>query len=109
MNGVLKHWCLIASAMLIVLPPVVEAVEPVPTVMTVGEMCGGCVKKITARLTQMPEVADVMCDLAAKSVTVTPKAGGVSARALWEAMDEIGKTPVKLVDATSEYTEKPQY
>jgi len=108
MNFVLKQLSLIAVAMLIVLPPVVEAAEPAPTVMTVSEMCGGCVKKISARLAQMPEVADVTCDVAAKSVTVTLKAGGVSARTLWEAMDEIGKTPVKLVDGSGTYTEKPQ-
>lgn len=87
--------------------PVVAA-ESNATVMKVGEMCGGCVKKITARLTQLPEVAGVTCDIAKKSVTVSAKEGVVSARALWEAMDEIGKTPKQLVDATGTYTSKPQ-
>ncbi|MBN8624743.1 MAG: cation transporter [Planctomycetes bacterium] len=76
--------------------------------MDVGEMCGGCVKKITARLSQMPEVAAVKCDIARKTVTVTPKSDGISSRVLWDAMNEIGKTPKKLVDATGTYTAQPQ-
>ncbi len=85
-----------------------SAAESTATVMDVGEMCGGCVKKITARLSQMPEVASMNCDIAKKTVTVTPKSAGISARALWDAMDEIGKTPKKLVDATGTYTQQPQ-
>ncbi|MBN8624851.1 MAG: heavy-metal-associated domain-containing protein [Planctomycetes bacterium] len=83
------------------------AAERNVTVMNVGEMCSGCVKKITARLTQLPEVAGVKCDIAKKTVAVTPKSGTLSARALWEAMDEIGKSPKRLVDATGTYTAKP--
>lgn len=88
--------------------PVVAAEPPSPVVMSVGEMCGGCVKKITARLSKMPEIATIQCSVAKKSVTVTPKAGGVSSKALWEAMVEIGKTPTKLVDASGAYTSAPQ-
>lgn len=84
------------------------AEEPAPIVMNVGEMCGGCVKKITARLSKMPEVATIQCRIPKKSVTVTPKAGGVSSKALWEAMVEIGKTPTKLVDASGTHTSPPQ-
>lgn len=84
------------------------AAEPASVVMNVGEMCGGCVKKITARLSKMPEVATIQCSIPKKSVTVTPKAGGVSSKALWEAMAEIGKTPTKLVDASGTHTSPPQ-
>lgn len=86
----------------------VLAAEPSPVVMNVGEMCGGCVKKITARLSKMPEIATIQCSIPKKSVTVTPRAGGVSSKALWEAMVEIGKTPTKLVDASGTHTSAPQ-
>jgi len=85
-----------------------SAAESVRTVITVAEMCGGCVKKISARLTELSNVADVKCDVATKTVTVTPKSAGISARVLWEAMDEIGKEPKQLVDATGTHTTKPQ-
>ena len=82
---------------------------PKATVMTVGEMCGGCVKKITTRLEKMPGVATIECDIAKKSVTVTPAAGkDVTALALWDAMAEIGKTPKKMVGPTGTFTERPK-
>lgn len=84
-----------------------EAAPPHETVVTFGEMCGGCVKRIEARLTKMPEIAGVKCDVAAKSATVTPAASGVSARVLWEALEEIGKTPVKMVGPSGTFTTKP--
>jgi periplasmic mercuric ion binding protein len=84
-----------------------EAAPPQDTVVTFGEMCGGCVKRINARLTTMPEIADVKCDVATKSATVTPGASGVSPRILWEALEEIGKKPVKMVGPTGTFTTKP--
>lgn len=78
------------------------------TVMTVGEMCGGCVKKITARLKQMPNLVEVKCDIAKKTVTVVPGDGGPSPRALWDAMEEIGKRPIRMVTASGTFTEKPK-
>lgn len=99
---------LLATAILLSSPSSAVAAEPATVVMNVGEMCGGCVKKITARLSKMPEVATIQCSIPKKSVTVVPKAGGVSSKAIWEAMAEIGKTPTKLVDATGTYTQKPQ-
>ena len=83
------------------------APPPQDTVVTFGEMCGGCVKRINARLTTMPEIAGVKCDVATKSATVTPGTSGVSPRVLWEALEEIGKTPVKLVGPTGTFTTKP--
>ena len=79
------------------------------TVMTVGEMCSGCVKKITARLEKMPDVAKIECDIAKKTVTVTPAAGkDVTALALWDAMAEIGKTPRKMTGPSGTFTERPK-
>lgn len=74
--------------------------------ITVGEMCGGCVKKIIAKLKPMSGIVDVTCDLAQKTVTVTPAAAGISPRALWD-MEQIGKTPVKLVTPSGTFAQKP--
>lgn len=84
------------------------AEKPAVMVVTVGEMCGGCVKKITAKLQPLPEVADVKCNIAAKTVAVTPSAQGLSPRKLWEAMAAVGKTPKKLVTPEGTFTEKPR-
>ncbi|AMV20195.1 heavy-metal-associated domain-containing protein [Planctomyces sp. SH-PL14] len=78
------------------------------TVVTVAEMCGGCVKKINQRLDGFPGIATVSCDIKTKTVTITPQANAtVSSRALWEAMDEIGKTPTKMVSPQGVFTAKP--
>ena len=84
-----------------------QAAAPADTVVNVGEMCGGCVKKITAKLEKMPQVVSFQCDIAKKTVTVTPAATGMSPRALWEALESIGKTPVKMVSPAGTFTAKP--
>jgi copper chaperone CopZ len=79
------------------------------TVMTVSEMCGGCVKKITARLEKMDGLASISCDIKTKTVTVTPKAGvSLSAKTLWTEMEAIGKTPKKLIGPSGTFISKPQ-
>lgn len=88
-----------------------QAVEPSPsakTEMVVGEMCGGCVKKITARLKQMPEIATIQCDIKTSTVTVVPQANKtIAPRVLWDAMAQIGKTPKKLTGPTGTFTSQP--
>jgi copper chaperone CopZ len=79
------------------------------TVVTVREMCGGCVKQITARLNTFPGIAKVECNIKTKSVTITPKPDvSLSPKSLWEALDEIGKTPVKLSGPGGTFTSKPK-
>lgn len=79
------------------------------TVMTVGEMCGGCVKKIEKTLKPMKGVAGVHCDIKSKTVTILPKSkSALSAKTLWEAMESIGKTPTKLVGPSGTFAEKPK-
>ena len=74
-----------------------------------GEMCGGCVKRITAALEKMPDINDIKCDVKTKTVTVIPKKGKtLSPRALWEELEEIGKTPTKLVGPSGTFTSKPK-
>lgn len=83
--------------------------KPAATVMTVKEMCGGCVKKITKHLQPMEGIAAIQCDIKAKTVKVTPKGGHtLSPKGLWTAMDEIGKTPTKLVGPSGTFTSKPK-
>lgn len=79
------------------------------TVITCGEMCGGCAKKIEKKLKPMEGVAGVRFDLKAKTVTVVPKPKvNLSPKTLWVAMEEIGKTPRKLVSPSGTFTEKPK-
>ncbi|MGH7126971.1 MAG: heavy-metal-associated domain-containing protein [Planctomycetaceae bacterium] len=86
-----------------------EAAESTKTVITVGEMCGGCVKRITAKLEPMPGIADVRCDIETKRVFVTPeKDVALSPRGLWEAMESIGKTPKRLTGPSGTFTSKPK-
>lgn len=100
----------IALAMLICSGAVaLEATEkPAATTMTVTEMCGGCVKKITKHLQPLAGIASIECDIKTKTVKVTPKAGvTLSPKMLWTEMDEIGKTPTKLVGPSGTFTSKP--
>ncbi|NNJ24729.1 heavy-metal-associated domain-containing protein [Alienimonas chondri] len=79
------------------------------TTMLVGEMCGGCVKRIEATLTPMDGIAKVSCDIPGKSVTVWPRSSTkLSPKALWEAMGSIGKTPKRLSGPSGTFTEKPK-
>ena len=86
-----------------------EAAEtPAATVISVGEMCGGCVKKINAKFEGVEGIGSVRCDIASKTVTLMPASGyRLSPRGLWVMMDEIGKTPRKLVGPSGTFTEKP--
>lgn len=88
--------------------PVIAAEKDSAIVVTVGEMCGGCVKKITAKLQPMVEVAEVKCNLAAKTVTVTPSVEGLSPRLLWETLSSIGKTPKKMVTPEGTFSTIPK-
>ncbi|QDT17171.1 heavy-metal-associated domain-containing protein [Alienimonas californiensis] len=82
---------------------------PAATVITVGEMCGGCVKRIEATLNPVDGIAKVRCDIQKKTVTVWPDPQvKLSPKWLWEAMESIGKTPEKLVGPSGTFTEKPK-
>ena len=79
------------------------------TVITVGEMCGGCVKRIEAKLKPVDGIADVRCDIQKQTVTVLPDPKvKLSPKWLWEAMESIGKPPKKLVGPSGTFTKKPK-
>ncbi|MBB3206114.1 copper chaperone CopZ [Rhodopirellula rubra] len=78
--------------------------------MTVGEMCGGCVKKITKRFDDVDEVAKVDCSIEKKSVTLVPRDNvRLSPKGIWEIMEGIGKTPKKMVTPDGTFTSKPKF
>ncbi|APZ92734.1 cation transporter [Fuerstiella marisgermanici] len=96
---------------LLFLTPTASAVEKekVNTVVTVGEMCGGCVKRITKRFATEKEVAKVACSIEKKSVTLVPAKGvRLSPKRVWEILDSIGKTPKKMVSPDGTFTSKPK-
>ena len=88
----------------------VDAASPKkPTIITVGEMCGGCVKKITARFDKIEGIAGVRCDVEKQTVTVGPEKGyTLSPRGLWEVMQNLGKPPKKLAGPHGTFTSKPK-
>lgn len=66
--------------------------EQVNTVVTVGERCGGCVKKIAKRFDSEKAVAKVVCNIEKKTVTIVPAKGvRLSPKGVWEVMDSIEK------------------
>lgn len=105
--------CAAGIAVLLVIFTVASPAEatdaPPATVITVGEMCGGCVKMINAKFDNVKGIASVRCDIKAKTVTMTPASGyRLNSRVLWEMMDEIGKTPTKLAGPDGVFTSKPK-
>ena len=83
--------------------------EKTNTVMTVGEMCGGCVKKITKRFDGVEGIAKVECSIEKQSVTLIPKDRvRLSPKGIWEIMESIGKTPTKMVTPDGTFTSKPK-
>ncbi len=106
-----KSQIVIALALLLVLGATrsLEAAETRSTVITVSEMCGGCVKKIKAKLGEYSVIDDVQCNLQAQTVTVTPKPEkALSPRGMWEVMESIGKTPSRLAGPSGTFTSKPE-
>ncbi len=108
-----KQWLMTVGLLLVGLVAANTAAEPTAkgqnTVMVVGEMCGGCVTKITAKLKPMPEVGQITYDIPMKTVTLTPAAGKtLSPKTLWEAMETIGKTPKSLTGPSGTFESKPK-
>ena len=101
-----------AALLFALMPPSTSHAEEkrvVATTVTVGEMCGGCVKRITAHFDKVKEVAKIKCDTKTKTVMLYPaKDVRFSPRKLWETMESIGKKPKKLVGPDGTFTSKPK-
>lgn len=101
---------LLLLAVALIVPGMARAEEvPTLTVVTVDEMCGGCVKKINAHFEGAEGIASVQCDIPGKTVTFTPASGyNISPRGVWVSLEGIGKTPLKLVGPKGTFTAKPE-
>jgi copper chaperone CopZ len=107
-TGLSVGLALLTAAVLFVSPATAAEKEKTNTVMTVGEMCGGCVKKITKRFDGIEGIAKVQCSIEKKSVTLIPDKGvRLSPKGVWEIMESIGKTPTKMVTPDGTFTSKP--
>ena len=115
MSKLFRSACLVAGLMLLAVsifassPAQAADAAKSKVVMTVGEMCGGCVKKITKRFEGVEGVAKVQCNIEKQSVTLIPEQHvRLSPKGVWEIMESIGKTPTKMVTSDGTFTSKPK-
>lgn len=84
--------------------------NPPVTVITVEKLhCGGCAKRVEAKLKEIPGVASVKSDVKTKTLWVNPHPGKTpSPRGLWEAVEKANDRPTKLQGPSGTFTKKPQ-
>lgn len=71
--------------------------------------CAGCVKKMNAKVTAVPGVAEMRVDMKAKTIWAIHKQGMTpSPRALWEALEEADQKPTKMDAPAGSYASKPR-
>ena len=87
-----------------------QAQAPAYTAIVLDDIhCMGCAKKISAKVTAVPGVAEMRVDLKAKTVWAIHKQGATpSPKALWEAVESADHTPTKMQTPTGTHTSKPQ-
>ncbi len=108
-TGLVAGLMLVAVSIFASSPAQAAGVEKSNIVMTVGEMCGGCVKKITKRFDGVEGIAKVRCSLEKQSVTLIPEPNvRLLPKGVWELMESIGKTPKKMVTPDGPFTSKPK-
>jgi copper chaperone len=90
-------------------PVEVKSEDPGATVVYVdGMTCAGCAASVTKALREIDGVADASADPKQGLVTVVPKTGAsVSLKAVWEAVDHAGFTPIKIAGPNGVVTERP--
>lgn len=100
----------IASITLVLAASIVLAAEPPATTINLkGMQCAACASHVAESLQSIPGVAKAQADAAKAIAIVTPKANATpSPRALWEAVEKAGYTPVKLVAPSGTFTSKPK-
>lgn len=86
-----------------------SADPPVTTISVKGMQCAACASHVSEHLQAIPGVAKAQAD-AAKAVAVITAKGNAnpSPRALWEAVEKAGYTPVKIVGPGGTFTSKPK-
>jgi copper chaperone CopZ len=87
-----------------------HAAEPAATTISIkGMQCAGCAGHVAESLQAIPGVAKAHADATKATAVVTAKSKmSPSPRALWEAVEKAGYTPVKLVSPAGTFTSKPQ-
>ncbi|MFN3159039.1 MAG: cation transporter [Rubinisphaera brasiliensis] len=98
--------CLTVAAFSAAELPAEEAAKP--TIVHVGEMCGGCANKVHKRFDDDKHVLRVECDIDENTITFYPVSKPYTARYLWVELDQIGKTPTKLIGPDGTFTSKPK-
>lgn len=70
--------------------------------------CESCAQRVREKLSSVRGVGEVKTDLKTKTATIVPKRDAkLSPRQLWEAVEEAGKKPLKLVGPSGTFTTKP--
>lgn len=105
----LNRW-LLAVAFAALVGSAARAADVVPTFIKVEDMeCKGCAKRVTTQLATIPGIAKIEPDVKSRFVKVTPKPQTVlSPKALWEAIEQVGKTPILLQGPSGTFNAKPQ-
>lgn len=68
-----------------------------------------CSKKMSGKLVLVPGVANSQGDVATSTMTVIPQPGtSPSPRAMWEAIEQAGYKPVKMIGPAGSFVVKPQ-
>ncbi len=101
---------LIAASILLMAANIANAADPAVTTISVkGMQCAACASHVAESLQGLPGVAKAQAD-ASKAVAVVTAKGNVnpSPKALWEAVEKAGYTPVKLVSPSGTFTSKPK-
>lgn len=112
MRNQMKKVALAAAVVaLLALRTTVEAGNPMPTTITVPNLCcQGCVKKAASQLSAVPGVGTVQANLQAKQLVVLPKPDMTpSPRGMWESLEKVNKTPSRLEGPSGTFTQKPDF
>lgn len=82
---------------------------PATTINVKGMQCAACASHVAESLQNISGVAKAEADAAKAIAVVTPRADVTpSPKALWEAVEKAGYTPVKLVTPSGTFTSKPK-
>ena len=103
-------WFVFAAVAVTVSGMTAQAASLAMTRITVDKMhCKGCAQHMADLLYKVPGVARVETNIEAKMMFITARPEVVvSPRALWEAVEKAGYTPVKIVGPAGTFTSKPK-
>lgn len=107
-----RAFCLLVVVVIILsASAAVRAADEQPrwTAVTVDEMCWACARRITRKLESVESVGKIQCDTKTRRVFVLPKESyTLSPLEIWEALEEVGKKPSKLVGPSGTFSSKPK-